>query len=53
MTRTNRAVSVFQNLPRTTGASLYSIGDERLFVFPIPNSEIFTNPNMVQNLAYR
>jgi starch-binding outer membrane protein, SusD/RagB family len=53
MTRTDRAIIVFTGLPRTTGASTYSIGDRNRYVFPIPNSEIFTNSNMVQNPAYR
>ncbi|WP_160169339.1 RagB/SusD family nutrient uptake outer membrane protein [Indibacter alkaliphilus] len=53
MTRTDRAVEVFTDLPRTTGSTTYSIGDRGRYVFPIPNSEIFTNPNMVQNPAYR
>ncbi|MFC0264468.1 RagB/SusD family nutrient uptake outer membrane protein [Fontibacter flavus] len=53
MTRTGRAVNVFANLPRTTGASLYSIGTADKYVFPIPTSELLTNSNMVQNPAYR
>jgi starch-binding outer membrane protein, SusD/RagB family len=53
MTRTDRAIQVFTNIPRTTGASLYSIGSRDRYIMPIPNSEIFTNPNMVQNTAYR
>lgn len=53
MTRTSRAIDVFRNLPRTTGASTYSIEDRNRFIMPIPNSEIFTNPNMIQNEAYR
>ncbi len=53
MTRTGRAVNVFTNLPRTTGASLYSIESTDKYVFPIPTSEILTNSNMIQNPAYR
>ncbi|TVP50850.1 MAG: RagB/SusD family nutrient uptake outer membrane protein [Mongoliibacter sp.] len=53
MTRTDRAIDVFTDIPRTTGSTTYSIGDRGRYVFPIPNSEIFTNPNMVQNPAYR
>lgn len=53
MTRTDKAIEVFTDLPRTTGSTTYSIGDRGRYVFPIPNSEIFTNPNMVQNPAYR
>ncbi|MBW3468622.1 RagB/SusD family nutrient uptake outer membrane protein [Arthrospiribacter ruber] len=53
MTRTDRAIEVFTDLPRTTGSTTYSIGDRGRYVFPIPNSEIFTNSNMVQNPAYR
>ncbi|KEO74494.1 RagB/SusD family nutrient uptake outer membrane protein [Anditalea andensis] len=53
MARTDRAIATFSNIPRTTGASLYSIGSRDRYIMPIPNSEIFTNPNMVQNPAYR
>lgn len=53
MTRTGKAVEVFANLPRTTGASLYSIGSTGKYVFPIPTSEMLTNSKMVQNPAYR
>ncbi len=53
MTRTDRAITEFTNIPRTTGASTYAIGDRGRYIFPIPNSEIFTNNNMVQNPAYR
>jgi starch-binding outer membrane protein, SusD/RagB family len=53
MTRTGRAVEVFSNIPRTTGSGTYAIGDSERYIFPIPNSEIFTNPNMEQNQAYR
>lgn len=53
MTRTGRAINAFTNLPRTTGASLYSIGSVEKYVFPIPTSEMLTNSNMIQNPAYR
>jgi hypothetical protein len=53
MTRTGRAINVFVNLPRTTGASLYSIGSTDKYVFPIPTSEMLSNSNMIQNPAYR
>lgn len=53
MTRTDRAINVFTNLPRTTGSTTYSIGDRGRYLLPIPNSEIFTNPNIIQNEAYR
>ena len=53
MTRTGKAVEVFANLPRTTGASLYSIGSTGKYVFPIPTSEMLNNSKMVQNPAYR
>jgi starch-binding outer membrane protein, SusD/RagB family len=53
MTRTGRAVNTFTNLPRTTGASVYSIGSVLKYVFPIPTSEMLTNKNMAQNPAYK
>lgn len=53
MTRTGRAIAEFTDIPRTTGSGTYAIGNAGRFIFPIPNSEIFTNPNMVQNEAYR
>lgn len=53
MTRTGRAINIFTNLPRTTGASLYSIGTTDKYIFPIPTSEILSNSNMTQNPAYR
>jgi len=53
MTRTGKAVTTFVNIPRTTGASVYSIGSALKYIFPIPTSEMLSNKNMVQNPAYR
>lgn len=53
MARTGRAVEVFSNLERTNGTTTYSIGNINRILFPIPNSELLTNPNMEQNVAYR
>ncbi|HRK53335.1 MAG TPA: RagB/SusD family nutrient uptake outer membrane protein [Cyclobacteriaceae bacterium] len=50
--RTGRALSVLTNLSRSEGSATYSLSDPDRQVFPFPNKDVQTNPNLKQNEAY-
>lgn len=45
-------MGVLQNIPRMNGPAV-SLPEIGRAVFPIPNFELYANPNLIQNEAYR
>lgn len=50
--RTGRALSTLTNLTRSEGSTTYTLGNADRQVFPFPNKDVQTNPNLKQNDAY-
>ena len=52
LTRTGQATTILRELQRKNGSQPVSLDNPARQVFPFPTSELLSNPNLVQNIAY-